>query len=71
MAAGIPSSEMLNPKKTPTAIIGSVECAIASAINPIFLFIVNEPRIESITPDRTAVIKARTIKSYLKGSVRI
>ena len=70
IAAGAPSSEMLNPKKTPTAIIGSVECAIASAINPIFLLIVKDPSTESIMPDKNAVIKARTIKSYFKGSIK-
>ena len=39
IAAGAPSSEILNPKKTPTAIIGRVAWAIASAINPIFLLL--------------------------------
>ena len=59
---------MLNPKNTPTAIMGSVACAMASAIKPIFLLIANGPRIESIAPEANAVINDLIIKSYLKGS---
>ena len=68
IAAGTPNSDMLNPKNTPTAIMGSVACAIASAIKPIFLLIAKGPKIESIAPEATAVISDLIIKSYLKGS---
>ena len=68
IAAGTPNSDILNPKNTPTAIIGSVACAIASAIKPIFLLIAKGPRSESIAPEANAVINDLIIKSYLKGS---
>ena len=48
--------------------MGSVACAIASAIKPIFLLITKGPKIESIDPEAIAVISDLIIKSYLKGS---
>ena len=61
MAAGIADKKILTPKTEPITNIGKLACAIASPINPKFLFITKEPINGRVIPTKTEINRDRTI----------